>query len=289
GGLASSRLDNLLVRKEQLAVAVTAYLLPFEHASMVQSYIDVKPGVEVAEAEARFDAILADFIAKGPTQAELDRAVASLVSAQVGQLEQVGVFNGKGSTLAEGLVFSGDPEKYKQDLAALTALTPAAVQAAMQRCLTRPVAAIRVDPGERTEGGESRGRWERDGSPRIGYYRGGEANQAAISAASATPETAAKRSFPPVDPVGSFDFPAIERAALANGIPVYFARRTAVPKVTVTLNFDAGFAADAPDARGTQSFMAAMLEEGTKSRDAIAIAEEQERLGASINVSAGLD
>src|SRR3546814_8572375 len=36
GGLASSRLDNLLVRKEQLAVAVTAYLMPFQHASMVQ-------------------------------------------------------------------------------------------------------------------------------------------------------------------------------------------------------------------------------------------------------------
>src|SRR3546814_18581756 len=43
------------------------------------------------------------------------------------------------------------------------------------------------------------------------------------------------------------------------------------------------------DARGTQGCMAARLDEGTKSRDAIAIAEEQERLGASINVGAGLD
>src|SRR5690606_9190784 len=289
GGLASSRLDNLLVRKEQLAVAVTAYLLPFEHASMVQSYIDVKPGIDVAEAEARYDAILADFIAKGPTQAELDRAVASLVSAQVGQLEQVGGFNGKGSTLADGLVFSGDPAKYKQDLAALTALTPDAVQAAMQRWLTRPVASIRVDPGERTEGGENRGGWEKAGSPRIGYYRGAGADEAAISDPAMGPDASAKRSFPPIEPVGSFDFPAIERAALANGIPVYFAKRAAVPKVTVALSFDAGFAADPADARGTQSFMAAMLEEGTKSRNAIAIAEEQERLGASINVSAGLD
>src|SRR3546814_17521586 len=101
GGLASSRLDNLLVRKEQLAVAVTAYLMPFQHASMVQSYIDVKPGVDVAQAEARYDAILANFIKNGPTQAELDRAVASLVSAQVGQLEQGGGFGGQGATLAE--------------------------------------------------------------------------------------------------------------------------------------------------------------------------------------------
>ena len=282
GGLASSRLDNLLVRKEQLAVAVTAYLLPFQQASMVQSYIDVKPGVDVAKAEARYDAILSDFIANGPTQEELDRAVASLVSSQVGQLEQVGGFGGKGATLAEGLVFSNDPDKYKKDLAALAALTPADVRAAMGKWLTRPVAAIRVDPGERTEGGENRGGWEKAGSPRIGFYRG--AGDPAPG--EAAPE---KRDFPPVEPVAAFDFPTIEHATLQNGIPVYFAKRTAVPKVTVTISFDAGYAADAPDARGTQSFMAAMLEEGSKTRDAITIASEQERLGARIDVGAGLD
>src|SRR3546814_18041099 len=35
--------------------------------------------------------------------------------------------------------------------------------------------------------------------------------------------------------------------------------------------------------------MAAVRDEGTKSRDAISIAEEQDLLGASINVGAGLD
>src|SRR3546814_15599363 len=72
GGLASSRLDNLLVRKEQLAVAVTAYLMPFQHATMVQSYIDVKPGGDVAQAEARYDAILTNSLKTAPTQPEPD-------------------------------------------------------------------------------------------------------------------------------------------------------------------------------------------------------------------------
>src|SRR3546814_7551544 len=98
--------------------------MPFQHASMVQSYIDVKPGVDVAQAEARYDAILANFIKNGPTQAELDRAVASLVSEQVGQLDQVGGLGGKGATLAEGLVFSTDVEKYKKDLAAIDRKRP---------------------------------------------------------------------------------------------------------------------------------------------------------------------
>ena len=51
-----------------------------------------------------------------------------------------------------------------------------------------------------------------------------------------------KRATPPVAPVGALAFPAIERARLSNGIPVALARRTAVPKLIVSLSFDAGYA-----------------------------------------------
>ncbi|MEY4270270.1 MAG: hypothetical protein RLZZ58_1486, partial [Pseudomonadota bacterium] len=231
GGLASSRLDTALVRKEQLAVSVSAYQLPFAQGSLVQSFVDVKPGVDAAAAEARYEALLADYIANGPTADELARATASLVSSQIGALEEVGGFGGKGGVLAEGLLYSGDPEKYKADLAAMARLTPADVTAAMQRWLTRPVFALTVEPGERTEGGETRGGWERQagdraGSPRIGYYRapdaattGGEPAMVAPGAADGRDkmvkaEPATARAFPPVDPVGAFDFPAIERATL---------------------------------------------------------------------------
>src|SRR3546814_11394007 len=46
GGLASSRLDNELVKKEQLAVAVSAGLQAFEKVGLVEVYADVKPGVD---------------------------------------------------------------------------------------------------------------------------------------------------------------------------------------------------------------------------------------------------
>ena len=55
GGLASSRLDNVLVRGEQLAVSVTASALQHEQLSFLQATMDVKPGVERAAAEARFE------------------------------------------------------------------------------------------------------------------------------------------------------------------------------------------------------------------------------------------
>ena len=66
-------------------------------------------------------------------------------------------------------------------------------------------------------------------------------------------------------------------------------RRSAVPMVVAGLSFDAGFAADALDTPGTQTLMLGMLDEGTATRDATQIAEQQERLGASIETGGGLD
>jgi zinc protease len=104
GGLASSRLDTVLVRGEQLAVRVSASALQHEQISMLSADMDVKPGVDAAVAEARFDQVIAELLAAGPTEDELARAATQIVSQEIGALEQVGGFYGKGATLAEGLL-----------------------------------------------------------------------------------------------------------------------------------------------------------------------------------------
>ena len=284
GGLASSRLDKTLVRGEQLAVSVTAGAQTFEQLQFIQVTLDLKPGVDRAKAEARLDQLITQFVAEGPSEDEVRRAVTGAVSAQIGGLEVSGGMGGKGATLAEGQLYSGDPAKYKADLARLAAITPADVRAAMQRWMTRPVFALTVSPGKRTDRGETMGGW------------GDEAPQAVSDGPAPRrlrPEPAIKpgpkREAPPIAPVAELTFPAIEHAKLSNGMPVALARRTAVPKVIVNLAFDAGYAADALDTPGTQSLMLAMLDEGTTTRDAMALAEEEERLGASISSSGSLD
>lgn len=282
GGLASSRLDNALVRGEQLAVAVTASAEQHEQVSMLDVTMDVKPGTDRAKAEARFDALIRQYIQEGPSAEEVRRAATRTVAAQIGALEQVGGFYGKGAQLAEGLLYSGSPAKYKDDLAKIAALTPAQVKAAMQRwLLTRPAFSLAVTPGPRTEKGETMGGW------------GDEATRPAPKPDAKTPAPALtpgpKRAAPPVAEVANLTFPTVERARLANGIPVALARRTAVPKVVVSLNFDAGYAADSLDTPGTQALMMGMLDEGTTTRSATEIAEEQERLGANVSASASLD
>jgi predicted Zn-dependent peptidase len=224
-------------------------------------------------------------LAEGPSADEVRRSATRLVSAEIGRLEEIGGMGGKGATLAEGLLYSGDPARYKIDLARIAALTPEEVRAALQKWLSRPVLAVNMTPGPRTGNGDALGGW---GDEAYAPKR----KKTAKAKAPVQPQKLVKsppRKAPPVAPVGDLVVPVVERGTLSNGIPITLARRTAVPKVMVSLNFDAGIAADRQDTPGTQSLMLALLDDGTTTRDSTRIAEEQERLGATLSASTGLD
>ena len=76
-----------------------------------------------------------------------------------------------------------------------------------------------------------------------------------------------------------------------NGMKVVLAQRSTVPVVNVSVQFDAGYAADSVDGGklGGASFTGAMLDEGTTRRSAFDIAEELEALGATLSANSTLD
>ncbi|ASK90023.1 M16 family metallopeptidase [Sphingorhabdus sp. SMR4y] len=283
GGLASSRLDNIMVRDEKNAVAVSAYVIPFVHGSVVNIQADVKPGEDADAVAKRLDEIIADFIANGPTEDEVQRVATRNAAARIAGLEQVGGFSGKAVALAQGQLYSDDPEFYKKELARLASATPEAVTAAMQKWLTRPVLGITVVPGEREEYQEvDAGKGARTGvltAPAF-YMQDGQAGSVTV------PD---RSTLPPVGEIPNVDFPDVETAILSNGIKVYFAQRDAVPMTRVTLSFNAGTSADPADRLGLQNFVTSILEEGTTSLTSVEIAEQQERLGANISIGGGRD
>ena len=288
GGLSSSRLDNILVRQEQSAVGVSAYLLPFVHGSLVNIQVDVKPGGNADAVAKRLDEILADYIATGPTAAEVQRVAASNIAAQIDGLEQVGGFGGKAVALAEGQLYVGDSNFYKKELQRLATAKPEAVKAAMQKWLTRPVLEIRVEPGEREAYKEvAAGSGSRTGtltSPAFYVAPGNEDDFVSV------PLSFQDRSkFPEPTGTPALDFPTVEETTLSNGIKVFFARRAAVPTVRVAVSFNAGFAADPADKRGIASMMSTMLMEGTKTLTSTQLAETEEKLGADVSVGSSLD
>ena len=287
GGLSSSRLDNLFVRGDKTAVAVRAGLLPFEDISLISIEADVTPGVDPKLVAAKLDQVVADYLKNGPTADEVQRAAMRQVSGTIGGLEQVGGNDGKAVTLAEGEIYSNDPEKYRKDLAAYAAVTPAQATAAIRKWLSRPAYRLTVEPGERSAADEAvAGNKPGQAVMHPAYYRSPDAGGAAAPAASTA---AGPLALPPVAEIRDLDFPKIERTRLSNGVEVIFARRDAVPTVRVALSFDGGNAADDPAKPGTGALVRALLDEGTATRDSIRIAEEQERLGAAISIGATQD
>ncbi|QIF80401.1 pitrilysin family protein [Brevundimonas sp. 'scallop'] len=272
GGLASSRLDNELVRGEQTAVSASAGNSAFHRVGIFEMSATIKPGEDPAAVEARMREILNGLIANGPTQDEINRVVTQYASRRIQGLEQVGGFGGKATALAEGQLYAGDPEFYKKQLAAYAAVTPAQVKAAMQKWLTRPAYTLTTLPGQREAYQEA---------------------AAAPSGANRTPAPEIERKprmpKPEIGQVANVDFPAVERTRLSNGMEVIYAQRDATPTTKIALDFDAGLAADDRSKLGLQTLMLDLMDEGTRTLNATQLAEAQEALGATITTGATMD
>ena len=266
GGLASSRLDKIMVRDEKLAVAVSAGLYPLQRAGIFFVSAYVKPGLDPQVVSKRLDQVLADYIAKGPSADEVERAVMSEVSSRIHGLEQVGGFGGKAVTLAEGQTFAHDSNFYKKTLASYASITPAVVRGAMAQWLKRPALTITLEPGERPAYQEAKAAEVKPAPKDTGAVRG-------------------NRKIPVVGELAALDFPTITHIKLSNGIPVDYVQRSAVPITQLALAFDAGTAADSPQQRGLASMTMDLLDEGTSQLSSQGVAEAEERLGADVGTS----
>ena len=272
GGLASSRLDNALVKGDKLAVQVSAENETFSQLGMFTVTMIVRPGADVAAATRRLDAVIADFVAKGPSADEVQRALTTAVSRDLSGLESVGGGDGKAVALAEGELYANDPGFYRKELAVLAAETPASVTAVLRRWLARPAYGLTVVPGERET-----------------YDEAVVPPAAAVAAAPDQPVKGTRGAMPGVGAPSSLSFPAVERTRLSNGIELVYARRAVVPQTQLVMSFDAGTAADVAGKAGTQTLTLAMLDEGTARLNSIQIAEAKERLGADIGSGATQD
>ena len=271
GGLASSRLDKILVRDEKTAVSVSAGLFPMQRVGIFFAQATVKPGVDPASVEKRLDEIIAQYIAEGPTADELARAATREVGGRLRALEQVGGFGGKAVTLAEGEVLAGDSEFYRKTLANYATVTPAEVKSAMAEWLTKPAFSLRLEPGDRPDYVEAKAvaAKPKKGSDKITVTK--------------------KREVPSLASMQALDFPDVQHVTLSNGVQLHYAQRSAVPITQMAMQFNAGYAADASTKRGLQSLTLSLLDEGTTTKSSQQIAEEQERLGVEINASGSSD
>jgi predicted Zn-dependent peptidase len=281
GGLSSSRLADTLVHGRQIAVAAGASAEIHAQGGIFEASADVKPGVDTKAVAAALDTEIARLLDQGPTAEELQRAAMSEVSGTIRALESTGGQGGQAPTLAQGLLYSGDPAHYRTELDRIARLTPGQVRDALRKWLGTPPLKLTIEPGTRTAGGENRG-----GDDALPPITPAPPVPAGLMA---TGPDGDRSHLPVPADVAPLPFPAIERTTLANGIKVYFARRSAVPVVSVRVSFDAGYAADPQGRQGTEALLLKLMDEGTQTLDATALARARERLGASIDTMSGPD
>ena len=251
-----SRLYKRLVYDEQVATSVFAFDQNSEIAGQFTIEATLKPGQDLAKAERAIDEELARLIASGPTPDELERAKTTGIANFVRGLDRVGGFGGKSDVLAEGQVYAGDPAAYKRRLSFTQNATAAQVQAAAKQWLSDGEFVLEVVPFP-------------------------------TFTSDAKPVDRSK--LPEVGAAAEGKLPRLQRATLSNGLKIVVAERHDTPVIDATMLFDAGYAADQFGNPGTAALSMTLLTDGTRSRDALQLSDDLQRLGAQLQARSNLD
>jgi zinc protease len=95
--------------------------------------------------------------------------------------------------------------------------------------------------------------------------------------------------LPKGGPDPKFTLPAIEKTTLSNGLAVWLVKKNRLPIVAMDLVINGGGSLDPNDRAGTASLTASMLNQGTKTRSALEIANGLQAIGANVNPGASWD
>ncbi|MGE4657831.1 MAG: insulinase family protein, partial [Gammaproteobacteria bacterium] len=253
----TSRLYQRLVYETQVATDVGSFPLIGELAGVYTIFITAQPGQNLTEVEHLLDEEIKNFLEQGPTEEELTRVKTQARAAFVRSTERVGGFRGKSSILAEGAVFAGRADAFKDFLTLLETTEPEHLRDTAKAWLSRGAFVLEVHPYQdqlRTSG---------PGADR------------------------SKLPLPSVFPRGLF--PELHQTRLENGLRLIVAERRGAPTVEFSLQIHAGYAADQLTRPGTANLAMSMLDEGTDNMDALQISEAIARLGAQLRTGANLD
>jgi len=255
-GSKSARLDKRLVYDKGLATSVGASVNDAELGGTFTIVATVKPGADPLEVEREIDVIVADLLAKGPTAAELARVKTRNLSDFSRSIERLGGFGGRSDVLAESMTYGGSPDAYLARLERMANATPTDVKAAGNRWLRANHYTMTVRP---------------------------------FAKLAAVKSTLDRKVLPGLGEAPDVKFPAMQRAQLKNGLKVILLERHTAPIVNATLAVDAGVASDSGAKAGAASLALDLLDKGTRTRDAFALSDALENLGARLATGTSAD
>jgi zinc protease len=255
-GSKSARLTKRLVYEKGLATAVAAGVDEKELGSTFDIVVTLKPGADPLAVEREIDTVLAEVLDKGPGAQELARVRTSELAGFSRSIERLGGFGGRSDMLAQSMTYGGSPDAYLGRLEGFVTASPQQVKAAANKWLRAHHYTMTVRP---------------------------------FAKLAAVKSTIDRKVLPGLGDAPDIKFPMMQRAQLKNGLKVILLERHTAPIVNATLAVDAGAASDSSAKAGAASLALDLLDKGTRTRDAFALSDALENLGARLATGTSAD
>ncbi len=268
-----SRLQSNLVYGKQIAQDVFGGNGAREIAGTFQIVSTARPGKTLDEIEKEINAEIEKIKKEPPTREEISRALNQIESSSIYGLQSIGGFGGKSDQLNNYATFLGKPDFFAKDLERYQKVTPADISRVANNYLTDKRLVMSFVP--RPKGKEM---------PKMNAA----ANQQTSAAKKEkTKIDDSKLPKPTANP--KFTLPTIEKTKLSNGLEVWLVKQNELPLVTMNMVFKTGTTADPQGLSGLGDTTSSLLDDGTKTRSAVEIANEIQSIGAQISASSGND
>ncbi len=239
--------------------------------------VTARPGHTARELDKAIDEELERLRRDGPDAKEVERARNTIETRMITRLETLGGFGGVADRLNTYNHFLGNPDFLAQDIARYRNATPATVRAFAQEHL-KPNARVIVYgvPGTQDLGPNVPTEKAPDVPPGTG-------------AESVNADEPWRKDIPKAGPARPFELPMPKSFQLANGLTVIYNERPGLPVVAANLVVRTGSDANPADTPGLANFNMAMLDQGTTTRNALAIADQTAQLGATLVTRSSMD
>lgn len=249
----SSRMYRRLVYDKQIAQSASVGYHAAEIAGQFRMELTPAEGHTLDELEAAAQEVLESIATDPPTEEEFERAVNRIEMQHYRTLSRVGGFGGRADALNYFNVFTGDPDGLNRVMGQYRKVTLDDVLQAHRQIMEAGQVRMRVHP------------------------------ERSLSTATVALD---RNQEPGAGPTPAFVPPVPERARLNNGMDVVVATRPGTPLVSFALLAREGAIGDPASQPGLTSFMAAMMDEGTKNRSSQQIAAAFEHIGSRLSVEA---
>ncbi|HEV8318300.1 MAG TPA: pitrilysin family protein [Vicinamibacterales bacterium] len=277
GGGRSSRLYKKLVYEKQIAQTVAANQQSLILGSNFQIEATARPGHTAEELEKAIDEELAAFHTQAPDAREVERARNTIETNLIGGLERLGGFGGVADRLNSYNHYLGTPDYLQKDIQRYRSVTAQSVLAfAREQLQPNARAVVHTVPGQP----EPTPQVPTPPAPKAATGEGAESINADEPWRNQVPKAGSARPL---------TLPTPQQVQLSNGLTVMLSERKGMPMVSANLVVRTGSDANPLERPGLANLTAAMLREGTATRNALQIADEMAQLGATLGTNSSMD